>query len=113
MADFEIHEPLLLLNVHRTYREDVDVYATSRWAWRLSPDHAGTRLVLMHYSGVVVGVFRPTQWLRATHENGFPVEEPERWGFIGEAASPEIASLYMGRTVPEDYLGRNPVRFVP
>lgn len=110
---FEAQHPLLLLNVWRTYREGIDPYETSRWAWRVNAEHAVDRIVVMHAHGIVVGVFTASEWVPVTIENGFPVDSPERLGFIGEEADARVQSLYMGRAVPECLRGRRPERYCP
>lgn len=113
---FEVREPLILVSVSRTYGEGVDVYEAARLAWKIDAMRARDYgLVLAHSHGVVVGAFRPEEWLPATSAN-FPgrADEPDRWGFVGREAEAEVDSYYVGKSVPERYRPRgaaNPVRY--
>ena len=113
---FEVREPLMLVSVSQTYGEGVDVYEIARYAWKVDVERARRYgLVLARSGGVVVGAFRPNEWLPATAEN-FPgrADVPGRWGFVGREAEPEVDGYYVGRGVPERYRSRgaaNPVRY--
>ena len=119
---FKVEEPLILINVRRTYgpegRDAYDAYHAVRCEWKISVNKVvNYNLVLAHYQGQVVGAFRPREWLPATRDN-FPGrlnhDTPGRWGFVGEPAGPEIRSLYVGKWVPDRYRPQgaaNPIRF--
>jgi len=116
---FEAREPLILISIARSYEEEgKSLYDAVRGVWRVNLHKAGIfRLVLAHRHGVVVGAFRPTEWLPATKVN-FPwlaEDIPGRFGFVGEPAEQAIASLYIKRRVPEKFQRKgaaNPVRFI-
>ncbi len=120
--EFVVRESLLLIFIGRYLRVTGDPYDSVRCHWRLNVDRARDRLVLAQANGLVVGAYRPSQWMPATREN-FPgrVDEdfvsrstgkPTRWGFCGEPAETEVWSLYVGKRVPEQYRpSQNPVRF--
>ncbi len=114
---FEPREALILISIAKSYEEETkSVYEAVRGVWRINADKAQAfRLVLAHRRGLVVGAFRPSRWLPATKAN-FPWLDSDiqgRFGFVGEAADDEVASLYVRRRVPEMYRARgNPVRFV-
>ena len=113
---FEVREPLMLVSIGQSYSGTGDGYEEARFAWRIDPGRARRyELVLAHCRGIVVGAFRPDEWLEATGEN-FPGRgtEPGRWGFCGRPAEPEIEDLYVGRSVPDRLRPRgaaNPVRY--
>lgn len=116
---FEVGEPLILISIARSYEEaGKDIYDAVRGCWRIDVKKASKfGLVLAHRHGIVLGAFRPTEWLPATKAN-FPWLEqdiPERFGFAGKPAEQEIAKLYLARRVPDVYRARgaaNPVRFI-
>jgi len=115
---FEAREPLILISIGKAYyEEDKDIYEAVRGCWVINPERARKHnLVLAHVRGIVVGVFRPMDWVRSTKAN-FPwhTGEDNRWGFVGEPAEEETARLYMRKRVPEAYRAKgaaNPVRFI-
>ncbi len=117
---FEASEPLILISVAKSFEEEgKNVYEAVRSVWRLNPNTAKNfKLVLAHRHGIVVGAFRPREWLPATRKN-FPLLEediPGRIGFVGEEAEPEVAKLYINKRVPDVFRRKgaaNPVRLVP
>ena len=110
---FEVREPLLIFSIRRTFRLGVDPYEATRFAWKINVGTARRYgLVLARVGDSVVGAFRPDEWLEATSEN-FPgrVSEPDRWGFVGSPAEPEVWDYYVQRRVPEDLLSYGPFRY--
>lgn len=113
---FEVREPLMLVSVGQTYGDGVDAYEAARYAWRVDPRRARRYdLLLAHSGGLVVGAFRPDEWLPATSTH-FPGrgDIPGRWGFIGHEAEPDVRDYYVGTRVPDRYRSRgaaNPVRY--
>lgn len=121
--EFVVRESLLLIFIGRYLNDTGDPYESVRCHWRLNVDRARDRLVLAQANGLVVGAYRPSQWMPATREN-FPgrvadedfvspsTGKPTRWGFRGERAESEVWSLYVGKRVPEQYRGsQNPVQY--
>ncbi len=116
---FEAREPLILISIAKSYDgEGKSVYDAVRGVWRVSLNKAkGFNLVLAHRHGVVVGAFRPAEWLPATKTN-FPWLSEDiagRFGFVGRPAEPAIVSLYLKKRVPDQFRRRgaaNPVRFI-
>lgn len=110
---FEIREPLMLVSVARTYREGADVYEIARYAWKVDVARARRYdLVLAYAGGVVVGAFRPDEWLPATREH-FPDkgDDPGRSGFTGRDAEAETWGYYVGSSVPDGLRGRSAFRY--
>ena len=106
---FEVSHSLLLISIGvRFGYEDFSIYEAVRCAWKVNKSRAeNCELVLARKGKLVVGVFRPTKWIEATHEN-FPKEldsdRPGKWGFEGEKAEPEVERLYLYKRVPEHFL---------
>ncbi len=116
---FKAREPLILISIGKSYEEGKNVYEAVRSVWRLNKNNAKDyKLVLAHRRGIVVGAFRPKDWLDATKKN-FPLlaeDIPGRIGFVGKDAEPEVAKLYINRRVPDKYRRKgaaNPVRLIP
>jgi len=65
---FEAHEPLILISIGKSYNEaNKSIYEAVRGCWVINPKKARSyKLVLAHRRGIVVGVFRPTEWLLST-----------------------------------------------
>jgi uncharacterized protein len=116
---FEAREPLILISIARSFEEEgKSIYDAVRGVWRVSLNRAKIfRLVLAHRNGLVVGTFRPTEWLPATKENFSWLAEniPDRFGFVGVPAETAVESLYKGKRVPDEFRRKgaaNPVRFI-
>ena len=117
--DFVQKEDLILISIGRSSAEgSTSIYEDTRLAWRAKLERAKKyRLVVAHSQGVVLGVFRPDEWMEATQEN-FPElsEDIEgRIGFIGKVAESEIVKEYKDKRVPDSLRKRgaaNPFRYV-
>jgi hypothetical protein len=116
---FEPREPLILISIARSYEEEEkSIYDAVRGVWRISVSKAKSfKLVLAHRNGIVVGCYRPTEWLPATKENFSWLADdiPGRFGFVGVPAETAVESLYNGKRVPDKFRRKgaaNPVRFI-
>jgi hypothetical protein len=95
---------------------DAPLYEAVRYAWKINLKKAQhAEVILATQQGVIKGAFIASGWLEATSEN-FPGREsvPGRFGFVGEDAPAAIASLYIGKRVPDEYRkpgSANPVRY--
>ncbi|MBF6568275.1 MAG: hypothetical protein IVW54_05285 [Candidatus Binataceae bacterium] len=116
---FVARHPLLLISIRNSYeQEDKSIYEAVRYAWRIDPRRALRHTyVLAHVNGLVVGVFKPERWIKATKRN-FPALTgalPKRWGFEGEEAEDLVSRCYLRKRVPDQFRQRgaaNPVRFI-
>lgn len=116
---FEATEPLILISIAKSYEDETkDIYDAVRGCWRIDSHKVGRfKLVLAHRRGLVLGAFRPREWLPATKAN-FPwlsEDIPGRFGFVGEPAEEAVASAYVRKRVPDVYRAKgaaNPVRFI-
>jgi hypothetical protein len=116
---FEAREPLILISIAKSYEDaGKSIYDAVRGCWKIDANRARRfNLVLAHRRGIVLGAFRPTEWLPAT-KTSFPWLDddiPGRFGFVGEPAENATAKLYIGMRVPDAYRAKgaaNPVRFI-
>ena len=115
---FVVREPLLLISIGRTYYQRRGVYDAVRCAWKIDTKRAGQRLVLAVLRGLVVGAYRPSQWIPDTLENFPDMEDhtyaPDRWGFVGNDAEDVVWQQYVRKRVPEIYRprgARNPIQY--
>jgi hypothetical protein len=105
----------ILISVNRTATE-VSLYEATRYAWKISKSKAEqSEVVLATVQGLIVGAFVAEKWLEATAAN-FPGREEVhgRLGFEGRDAPAEIAALYVGKRVPDEYRKRgaaNPIKY--
>ena len=106
--EFVVGEPLILISIGQLWKER-GVYEAVRGLWKLKMERAKTfKLVLAHVRGVVRGAYRPQRWMYGTVED-FPLEDgslPERIGFDGVEAEPEVWDKYVGKRVPTKYRKR-------
>lgn len=112
----EIRHRVLMINVNRTVLERKNVYEAVRYAWKLDATKARkAEVVLAVQQGLIIDAFTATQWLPAISQN-FPGREemPDRWGFVGQAASDVTKAMYVGKRMPEKFRKKgaaNPVRY--
>lgn len=107
----------MIIHISRTAAER-DIYDAVRFAWKIDPNRAArAEIVLAVIQGLIVGVFVPDRWVRATAEN-FPAmtegHSPDRWGFEGHPAPEHIANDYLRHRLPESMRLRGaqaPVRY--
>ncbi len=105
----------LLIKVNRSATE-TSLYEATRFAWKVVPLRAARAQVVLAVSqGMIVGAFIAHHWLQATEDN-FPgrVSEPDRYGFVGVDAPPELKNFYVGKRIPWKYRKRgaaSPVRY--
>ena len=105
---FIVKEPLILISIGRTWKER-DMYDAVKGLWKLQMERAKHyKLVLAHVRGVVRGAYRPKKWLKGTAENIplFGGSSPERIGFVGTEAEPDVWKTYVGKRVPIRYRKR-------
>lgn len=105
-AKFKHH--VLAITINRS-AANMDVYTATRFAWKANEKSlAAVEVVLAVVSGVVVEVFIPHEWRRATKEN-FPekhyYDEPDRFGFEGVVAPENIRNQYLGKKMPKKKKG--------
>ena len=120
--EFEVKENLMLIYIGRYLHITGDPYESVRRAWKVDAERARTfRLVLANSNGLVIGAYRPSDWIPASKENFPSLDEveinpktgnPARWGFYGKPDEDEVWKLYVGKPVPEQYRGKqNPVQY--
>ncbi len=114
---FEATEPFILFSIRKEYRSD-ELFNVVQGFWKIKKEKAESyKLVLAQVEGLVKGAYRPEEWLEATRENfrdnpRMKENRPGRYGFKGEEAEEEIRQKYVGKRVPEKYLGSsNPIRY--
>jgi hypothetical protein len=106
----------LMITINRT-ASGRGIYSATRYAWKISKTKVKeVEYVLSVIQGMIVGVFKPQQWLDATQENfpEFSYVGDGRIGFIGVEAEESIKQLYLRKRVPEKYRKRgaaNPIKY--
>ena len=122
--EFEVKERLMLISIGVSFYRMNSPYDAVRYAWKINRGRVERyKLVLASLKGMIVGAYRPTEWLPATKDNfpdllnGYPdfySEAPERYGFVGEPAETADWNYYVGKRVPDRYRPRgaaNPIRY--
>jgi uncharacterized protein len=105
----------LLISVNRSATE-TSLYEATRYAWKISRSKAKqAEVILATRQALIVGAFIADDWLDATAVN-FPGRDdvPGRLGFVGQEASADINTLYVGKRVPDQYRKRgsaNPIKY--
>jgi hypothetical protein len=113
---FKVEEKLILISIGKLWRER-GVYGAVQGCWRIDKKKAKSyKLVLAHVRGLVRGAYIPREWLPGIREH-FPFEVkdwPNRIGFVGDRAKPEVWNKYVGKRVPDEYQKKgaaNPIRY--
>ncbi|HOX06392.1 MAG TPA: hypothetical protein PK280_08325 [Planctomycetota bacterium] len=117
-----IKEPAILIRISRLYRYDmnpVELYDTTRGAWRVGPRCEKAELALAVFQGICREVYRVRQWFKSgatfnSRHNGRGSKLPGRREFVGIVAEDKLRKRYVDRYVGH-YLaegGRNPIAYV-
>ena len=118
--EFQVKEDLMLISIGVYYYKRNDPYDAVRYAWKVNRRRAERHnLVLARLRGLVVGAYRPTEWLPGMCEN-FPDLAgryddfdalPDYVGFVGEPA--DVWDDYVGKRVPERFpRTQNAIRYL-
>lgn len=117
----EFRHNVILINVNKS-SEDQELLDAVRYAWKISPVKARKYdYVLAVRRGLIIGVFKATEWLPATAENfpdfnraGYGPREG-RYGFRGTPAADDVQRQYLHKRVPDEHRrpgAANPIRYV-
>jgi len=116
-AQIDFQHKVMIISVNRSAADGVkSIYEAVRLAWVANLERARrAEYVLAVNHGLVIGVFRPTEWKEVTEEN-FPghSERPGRIGFFGSEADEEIRKIYIGKRMPDSLRKKgaaNPIRY--
>jgi hypothetical protein len=111
----EFQHRAILISVNRSAAE-TSLYEATRYSWKINVKKAKQAdVILATVQGLIVGAFVAAEWLPATAEN-FPGREPSagRNAFVGRVAPLEIAQLYVGKRVPDEFRkpgAANPIKY--
>lgn len=113
----EINHKVIMININRSIT-DKDVYDCVRFAWKMDKNKAEqAEYVLALEKGIIVGVFKPTEWhlARKQYFPEFTEHTNKRLGFIGEKAEKEVEEMYIRKRLPEQFQRKkgeaNPIRY--
>jgi hypothetical protein len=110
---------VVLIKIDRSLKENpmIPIVDAVRYAWAISEKNARkAEYVLAVAKGMIVGAFIAVDWLPARPENfpGFPLTDPERFGFVAGEAPEEVKALYLQKRLPAQSRGAaNPIRYEP
>ena len=103
--EFVVAEKLIMVSIGQIYHKR-GAYEAVRGSWRMSRKRAEEHgnLVLARYRKMIVGAYRPKEWLSDMDER-LPDQIEGRCGFVGEDAT-DVWAEYVGKRVPERYMKR-------
>ncbi len=107
---------VLMITINKMVSER-SIYDATRFCWKLSFSKLEkVDYVLAVVQGIIVEVFEPITWKKATQENfpEFNDDVPSRIGFEGKKAEEEIVKLYIRKRVPAEYRkggAANPIKY--
>lgn len=112
-----IEHKVLMITINKSVAE-YSIYNATRFAWKLSKKKVKeVEYVFAVIQGIIVDVFKPTEWKIAL-ANNFPEfnfeDQPKRIGFVGERAEQFILDKYLRKRVPPKYRKKgaaNPVKY--
>ena len=119
------HRLLVIKTQPHVLRARGSLYHSVSWAWRINVRRARQAdFILGCVQDICRGVFVADEWRQALAENfphfqnlanrpGFEANRPDRHGFIGTEAPPEICGLYENKLLPEKQQGgQNAIRYI-
>lgn len=115
-VEAEISHKVIMITVNKSASER-SIYHATRCAWKLNKNKAEQAdFVLAVKQGIIVEVFKPSQWLIASvdHFNELSFDSEDRYGFYGDVADGQIRELYVNKRIPEKYRIRgaaNPIKY--
>jgi hypothetical protein len=117
-----IKEPSILIRISQEYRygmSESELYDATRSSWVIGDRRESAQYAFAVYEGVVREVYKITKWLpggstfntRWPHE---PLEETNRWEFVGIIAEEELRQRYINRYVGHLFTqgAQNPITYV-
>ncbi|TDL77393.1 hypothetical protein E2R56_04250 [Rhodococcus qingshengii] len=114
-----IDEPAILIRLNRLFRydmTDIELYDATRGVWKIGDDREKVKYAFAVFDGIVHEVYKVLAWFQAgsTLNTRGPLDEKNRWEFVGQKAEESKRSKYMGKSV-DHYLTRgaqNPIKYV-
>lgn len=105
MTDLTVNEPLIIFHVDKSIAEGRTTKNAVEGWWVVNHRRASAYgLVLAKQSKVIIGAYRPIPGSWSQRWDG-------RWGFESEIAD-DVWHDYVGKEVPAELRGQNPVRYV-
>ena len=101
--EFVVAEKLIMISIGQLYHQR-GAYEAVRGCWRMDKTRAENHgdLVLARYRKVIVGAYRPKEWLSGMDER-LPDMIRGRCGFVGNKAT-DVWDKYVGKRVPAQYM---------
>lgn len=110
-------DKVVIIKIQKTINIRKSIYDATRFAWKINVNRANEAdYILAVDRGIIVGVFKATNWMSATRGN-FPYfgeHRPDRFGFEGIDAPDCIKRKYINKQIPEEYRRRgagSPIRY--
>jgi hypothetical protein len=111
-----LNHRVIMITINKSI-SDCNIYDATRFAWRIDKNRAEKAdFILAIEQGIIVGVFKATEWKKAT-----PKKFPEfdkyiigRFGFEGVEADNEIKDIYLRKRIPSEYRikgASNPIKY--
>lgn len=117
-AIFKPEHNLLIININRSFSEQISAYKAVHLAWKLDIKRAQQAdFILAVEKGLIVEVLEANEWLPATIENFPELQETRkgRFGFKGKITSnKDIRNLYYRKRLPDEYRKKgasNPIKY--
>jgi hypothetical protein len=120
VAKAEIAEPVLLININRTFRyglAPIELYDATRSAWVEGDRKAQAKFAFAVYQGIIQETYEIKGWypnnstMNTRKSEETDIRE-ERWEFVGRLADASVRNKYLYKDV-SDYVGtQNPIRYV-
>lgn len=109
-----IHK-VVIININRQYTKvknsENGIYKATKESWVINEKKArGVEYVLAEYQGIIIGVYKVTDWYTVeTEENKIK----KRLGFDGEEASDELKNIYLNKSIAhvKKKGASNPIRY--
>jgi hypothetical protein len=111
-----ISNKVVMITINKSVSQK-SIYDAVRFAWKISEKRIQKiEYVLAVIQGIIVGVFKPDEWKKATVDNfpEFHSDQPNRFGFVGKEADDTVKQLYLRKRVPIEFRKKgsaNPIKY--
>lgn len=113
-AKFE--HKVMMITINKSISER-SIYDATKFAWKIDKNRAvKADYILSVKQGIIVGVFKASEWKEATEKNfpEFHVDISGRFGFIGVEADESVKKKYLMKRIPNSFRKKgasNPIKY--
>lgn len=110
----ELLDEVIIININKKYvrgNSSNDIYEATKQAWVIGESKRNSvKYALSEYGGIIIEVFRITDWYSIETPNN---KRKNRWGFNGKIAEQKVRERYLNRSISHTKKrgSANPIRY--